>query len=95
MATQHKQDNPSDPAAGKTSQHGGVENQPGRGPTGIEGVEASDLPDQGRGPVETDYGKEAARKTPDRTGGIIGGDVGMRGTPDAAAADDDGGRKRN
>ena len=33
------------------------------GPRSIEGVEASDLPDE-RGSVETDYGKEAGRDLP-------------------------------
>ena len=68
---------------------------PGVGPLSIEGVEASDLPGGGRGSVETDFGKEAARNVPQRTGGVIGGEVGLRGTPDAAAADEDGGRGEN
>jgi hypothetical protein len=65
------------------------------GPTSIEGVEASDLPDKGRGPVETNMGKEARRNIPNRTGGVIGGEVGMRGMPDVTEADARGGRKRN
>ena len=65
------------------------------GPRDIEGVEASDLPGKGRGSVETDYGKEARRKTPDHTGGVTGGDTGMRAMPDSAEADDHGHRKHN
>ncbi len=65
------------------------------GPTSLQGAEASELPDKGRGPVETDPGKEAARKTPDHTGGVIGGETGMRAHPDIAEADDHGGRKRS
>ena len=34
------------------------------GPRSIDGVEASDLPDNGRGPVETNPGKELRRKLP-------------------------------
>jgi hypothetical protein len=44
------------------------------GPLSIEGVEVSDLPDKGRGDVFTNMGKEAARKLPQNTGGLIGGD---------------------
>ncbi len=69
------------------------------GPTSIEGVEASDLPDQGRGSVNTDPGHELARTSPHKTGGPIGdangGDVGIRGTPDVAEADQHGNRGRN
>jgi hypothetical protein len=65
------------------------------GPTGIEGVEASDLPDHGRGPVETVPGKELRRKPPARTGENSTGDVGIRATPDIAEASDHGHRKRN
>ena len=72
----------------------------GEGPTSLEGVEASDLPDGGRGGVEHDWGHQAARKTPDKTGGAIPdvagrperGEVGARGTPAAADADDHAGR---
>jgi hypothetical protein len=60
-----------------------------------DGVEASDLPDGGRGPVETDFGKEAARNLPQQTGGTIGGQVGMRGHPDNVQSDARGGRKKN
>lgn len=65
------------------------------GPITEDGVEASDLPDGGRGPVETDFGKEAARHLPQQTGGAIGGDVGVRGHPDNVQADARGGRKKN
>jgi hypothetical protein len=68
------------------------------GPKSIQGVEASDLPDKGRGSVDENIGKHLKRKTPDHTGGSpqeTGGDVGMRATPGAADADDHGGRKHN
>ena len=68
------------------------------GPRSIEGVEASDLPDKGRGSVDQDPGKAMARKTPRRTGGTTqetGGDVGARATPGSADAKDHGPRKRN
>ena len=74
------------------------EDRPARhevGPKSIQGVEASDLPDKGRGSVNTNYGKEAGRKPPHRTGGTVGGDVGMRAMPDIAESDDSGGRKKN
>jgi hypothetical protein len=71
--------------------------QPGRGPTSIEGVEARDFPDKGRGTPETSPGKEMGRKTPDRTGAGpgTGTDVGMAGTPDVADVRDHGHRKHN
>lgn len=65
------------------------------GPTGIDGLEASELPDKGRGSVDTSIGKEMARKTPDHTGGVIGGDVGIRAFPDTAEAADHGPRGKN
>src|SRR5438552_1040674 len=65
------------------------------GPLSVEGVEASDLPDKGRGDVFTNPGKEAARKFPDRMGDSGGGEIGMRGHPDIAEAAKSGGRKRN
>lgn len=70
---------------------------PAAGPTSIEGVEASDLPDGGRGPVEQDPHHEHSRKLPQQTGGEIGNatDVGLHATPDAAEARDHGNRKRN
>jgi len=70
----------------------------GAGPASIQGVEASDLPDKGRGPVETNIGKEMSRKAPQNLGGNTqeeGGDVGLRATPDAADAADHGGHGRN
>jgi hypothetical protein len=48
------------------------------GPTSIEGVEASDLPDKGRGDVFSDPGKEAGRKLPQQTGQWESGDAGLR-----------------
>ena len=76
---------------------GGATDQVGIGPTDIDGAEASELPDKGRGPVETDFGKEARRKMPQRTGGIVGDgtDVGLDALPDIADARDHGGRKKN
>jgi hypothetical protein len=74
---------------------GGATDQVGIGPTDIDGAEASELPDKGRGPVETNPGKELRRKTPAQTGGTVGGDVGIEATPDVADARDHGGRKRN
>jgi len=68
------------------------------GPLSIEGVEASDLPDKGRGTVDQSIAKAIKRKTPERTGGTpqeLGGDVGMRANPDAAEASDHGHRKHN
>ena len=68
------------------------------GPRSIEGVEASDLPDKGRGTVDENIGKAMKRKTPDRTGGTpqeTGGDVGIRAFPDSADAADHGPRKHN
>ena len=64
------------------------------GPKSIEGVEASDLPDE-RGSVETDYGKEAGRDLPEHTGGTIGGESGLRGDAAERRADKFGGRKKN
>ena len=65
------------------------------GPTDADGVEASDLPDHGRGPVETNIGKELRRKPPMRTGENETGETGLRGNPEVADAADHGGRKRN
>jgi hypothetical protein len=64
------------------------------GPTSVEGLEASELPNE-RGSVDTDPRRVAARKLPTHTGGTIGGDVGMRAMPGSADADDHGGRKKN
>jgi hypothetical protein len=60
------------------------------GPTSIEGVEASDLPDKGRGDVFTDTSKEAGRKLPQQTGQWETGDTGLKGDPDIADADEHG-----
>ena len=66
------------------------------GPRSIDGVEASDLPDKGRGSVETNPGKELRRKLPQTTGAIgTGDDVGIRAEPDVADAQDHGHRKKN
>ena len=68
------------------------------GPQSIEGVEASDLPDKGRGSVDQNIGKAMKRKTPDKTGGTpqeTGGDAGIRAFPGSADAVDHGSRKHN
>ena len=64
------------------------------GPLDVEGIEAQDFPDEGRGSVETNPGKEGKRNDPRHTG-TIEGEIGLRGTPDLADADRHGGRKRN
>jgi hypothetical protein len=61
------------------------------GPTSIDGVEASDLPDKGRGDVFTNPSKEAGRKLPQQTGQWgTDGDTGLKGDPDIADADEHG-----
>ena len=65
------------------------------GPLSIEGVEASDLPDKGRGDVFTNPSKESARKLPQQMGDTGDGQVGIRGNPDIAQAAKSGGRKKN
>ena len=65
------------------------------GPLSIDGVEASDLPDKGRGDVFTNIGKEAARKLPGNMGDMGSGQTGLRGDPDVADAANHGGRKKN
>ncbi|MGE5611720.1 MAG: hypothetical protein ACM359_20910 [Bacillota bacterium] len=60
------------------------------GPLSIQGVEASDLPDE-RGSIETDAGKELRRALPQSTGGVTGGDAGMRGERPMIDADAHGG----
>lgn len=60
------------------------------GPRSIEGVEASDLPDEGRGDVFTEPSKEAGRKLPQQTGQWGEGDTGLRGDPDVADAKEHG-----
>ena len=61
------------------------------GPTSSEGVEASDLPDGGRGNVDTDPGRELGRNVPQHTGEVVGShintDVGLGGHPDVRDAD--------
>ena len=61
------------------------------GPTSIEGVEAGDLPDGGRGSVNTDPGREGNRHLTSHTGEVVGSelntDVGLTGTPGARQAD--------
>jgi len=64
------------------------------GPTSVQGLEASEFPDE-RGSVDTDPRRVAARKLPGQTGENATGDVGERAFPDSADADDHGGRKRN
>ena len=62
------------------------------GPTSTEGVEASQLPDGGRGGVETDAGHQLDRSLPQNTGetrgSTINNDIGLTGHPDAREADD-------
>ena len=65
------------------------------GPTSIEGVEASDLPDKGRGDVFTNPSKEAGRKLPQQTGQWGSGDTGLRGDPDIADSEEHGHRKHS
>jgi hypothetical protein len=61
------------------------------GPTSIEGVEASDLPEKGRGSIETDPGHELGRNVPHHTGEVVGSDinsdVGATGHPESRQAD--------
>jgi hypothetical protein len=54
------------------------------GPTSIEGVEASDLPDKGRGDVFTDPSREAGRRLPQQTGEWGSGETGLAGDPEIA-----------
>ncbi|MGF1634424.1 MAG: hypothetical protein ACFCVE_11290 [Phycisphaerae bacterium] len=75
------------------------------GPLTEDGVEANDLPNQGRGSVESDPAKVDARKPTSRTGEVhydktkhdpvAEGDAGLRAHPDAADADESGGRGKN
>ena len=76
---------------------GGATDQVGIGPRDIDGAEASELPDHGRGTVDTDAAKVLGRKLPGQTGGVPGDgtDVGLAGTPEIADARDHGGRKHN
>lgn len=73
----------------------GTHSYPGAdGPTSSAGVEARDLPDGGRGPMETDPGKEAKRTLPQQSGAIENAG-GTRASLDASDADRHGGRKHN
>ena len=68
------------------------------GPRSVDGLEASELPDKGRGSVDENIGKALKRKTPAQTGGNTqdtGGDVGLRAMPGSADAADHGTRGRN
>ena len=56
------------------------------GPRSIEGVEASDLPDKGRGDTSTEISKEAGRKLPQQTGQWGSGDTGLRANANIADA---------
>ena len=85
MADQHQHARPSP----------GSQDEHKQGPTSLQGAEASELPDKGRGTPETNFGKEAARRLPQQVGGIIGEEVGERGTPESTQADARGGRKKN
>ena len=63
------------------------------GPTSIEGVEANDLPDGGRGSVNTDPGHELDRSLTTSTGEVQSDDptlneIGLTGHPDARRADE-------
>ena len=75
---------------------GGATDQVGIGPQDIEVAEASELPDHGRGPVETNIGREMGRKLPQETGGIIGGEgSGLAGEPELHNLGRHGARKGN
>ena len=66
------------------------------GPLSIEGVEASDLPDKGRGELFTVPSREAGRKLRQNTGEYGSrADTGLRADPDVAEAAKSGGRKKN
>lgn len=93
MAKQKKQGNPESKPEQSSRSPADYEKV---GPTSIDGVEVSDLPDKGRGDVFTDPSKEAGRKLPQQTGQWgDGSDVGIRGEPDIADAKQHGGRKKN
>jgi hypothetical protein len=72
-------------------QTGGATDQVGEGPRDIAGAAASELADQGRGPVETNIGKEMGRKLPQETGEALAGNAG----PTAAKAGKHAGGKRH
>lgn len=63
--------------------------------TDQRGIEASDLPDGGRGPVETIPQWEARRNLPHQHGGRAGDEGGTRGDRDLGDADRHGNRGRN
>ncbi|HEY2588630.1 MAG TPA: hypothetical protein VGI81_23005 [Tepidisphaeraceae bacterium] len=86
MANEQKSGN----VQSNTQQHRADDDFAKVGPTSIEGVEASDLPDKGRGDVFTDPSKEAGRRLPSQTGQWGEGDTGLRGDPDIADADEHG-----
>ena len=65
------------------------------GPTSVEGIVADDLPNEGRGGVETDPGHEMARKLPQKTGETDTDMTGLRADPNLADADENGGRGEN
>ena len=66
------------------------------GPRSVEGLEASELPDGGRGDAFTDMSNEAGRKLPPQTGQWGSeGDTGLRGDPDIADASDHGRSRKN
>ena len=76
-------------------QAGGATDQVGIGPTSAAGLEASEMPDHGRGPAETNIGKEMGRKLPMDTGGIVGAtDAGLAAEVDVSKARDHGGGGR-
>jgi hypothetical protein len=63
----------------------------------IPDLAAQELPDGGRGPIETSPGHEIGRRIPKDTGGTsyTGDDVGLRGLKDDWEQDIHGGRKKN
>jgi hypothetical protein len=56
------------------------------GPISIEGIEARDFPDKGRGPIETEKAHEAKRTLPQQSG-AIDQEGGMRASLDISDAD--------
>ena len=104
MSQQHEKNHKHEPSVNDTWKGQSAQWEPenqltkqAEGPTDIDGAEASELPDKGRGPVEQNMTKEALRRLPSKTGGIPGNgtDVGIRGEPDIAESDEHGGRKKN
>lgn len=87
MAHEHKSGNKKTAGASDTGRLNDYEKV---GPTSIDGVEASDLPDKGRGDASTNISKEAGRKLPQQTGEWETGDTGLKGDPDIADADEHG-----